>query len=206
MLTEYLFLQMKTRPRLLCLTVVLLVCFLPLSQSANAQRLAIKSNLLADAIISPNLGVEMLLSPRWTLDLSAHCQPFQSSNSRHRRHWLLQPELRRWLCNPFAGHFVGVHLLGGSFDVGGIRYPFGVFHEMRNYYHDGWLAGCGISYGYHRVLSPHWGIEASVGIGSAYMKYDRYQYGNNGEKETGAEERIYFGPTRIAISLVYMIR
>ena len=63
MLTYYLFLQLKTRPRLLCLTVVLLVCFLPFSQSANAQRLAIKSNLLADAIISPNLGVEMLLSP-----------------------------------------------------------------------------------------------------------------------------------------------
>jgi hypothetical protein len=43
---------------------------------ASAQRMAVKSNLLADALASPNIGVEFLVSPRWTLDIAAHYQPF----------------------------------------------------------------------------------------------------------------------------------
>ena len=34
---------------------------------ASAQRMAVKSNLLADALASPNIGVEFLVSPRWIL-------------------------------------------------------------------------------------------------------------------------------------------
>ena len=48
------------------------------ASDASAQRMAVKSNLLADALASPNIGVEFLVSPRWTLDIAAHYQPFCS--------------------------------------------------------------------------------------------------------------------------------
>lgn len=93
---------------------------------ASAQRMAVKSNLLADALASPNIGVEFLVSPRWTLDIAAHYQPFAPRDGRRWKHWLLQPEARRWLCTPFAGHFLGVHALGGRFNVGGVHLPFNI--------------------------------------------------------------------------------
>jgi len=58
---------------------------------ASAQRMAVKSNLLADALASPNIGVEFLVSPRWTLDIAAHYQPFAPRDGRRWKHWLLQP-------------------------------------------------------------------------------------------------------------------
>ena len=77
------------------------------ASGAFAQRLAVKSNLLADALASPNIEAELLVSPRWTLDFAAHYQPFAPRDNRRWKHWILQPEARRWLCTPFAGHFLG---------------------------------------------------------------------------------------------------
>lgn len=101
------------------------------ASDASAQRMAVKSNLLADALASPNIGVEFLVSPRWTLDIAAHYQPFAPRDGRRWKHWLLQPEARHWLCTPFAGHFWGVHALGGRFNVGGVHLPFNILKGAR---------------------------------------------------------------------------
>ena len=42
----------------------------------NAQRVALKSNLIDWATLSPNLAVEMRLNQRLTLDVSAAANPF----------------------------------------------------------------------------------------------------------------------------------
>lgn len=177
-----------------------------LLSEAHAQQLAVKSNLLSDALISPNAGVELLLSSQWTLDVMAHYQPFASGDNRRWKHWLLQPEVRRWFCVPFAGHFVGAHLLGGRFNVGDVHLPFDMLKGARDSRYEGWLTGAGISYGYHWVLAPHWSIEASLGIGAAFVRSDRYRCGHCGEKLRSAKSQGYFGPTKAAISLVYMIK
>ena len=132
------------------------------ASDASAQRMAVKSNLLADALASPNIGVEFLVSPRWTLDIAAHYQPFAPRDGRRWKHWLLQPEARHWLCTPFAGHFLGSPCLGRAFNVGGVHLPFNILKGAREARYEGWLLGTGISYGYHWVLSPHWGVEASL--------------------------------------------
>ena len=173
---------------------------------ASAQRMAVKSNLLADALASPNIGVEFLVSPRWTLDIAAHYQPFAPRDGRRWKHWLLQPEARRWLCTPFAGHFWGVHALGGRFNVGGVHLPFNILKGAREARYEGWLLGTGISYGYHWVLSPHWGVEASLGAGAAFLRSDRYRCGHCGSRQRGTKGRGYFGPTKAAVSVVYMIK
>lgn len=40
------------------------------SPVATAQDAAVKTNLLSDTFLNPNLGIETGLSPRWTLDIS----------------------------------------------------------------------------------------------------------------------------------------
>ena len=47
------------------------LCLLPVS-NACAQRLAVKTNLFADALASPNIEVEALVASRWTLGLAMH--------------------------------------------------------------------------------------------------------------------------------------
>ena len=41
----------------------------------NAQKVALKTNLLYDALATANLGIETGLSPRWTLDISGTLKP-----------------------------------------------------------------------------------------------------------------------------------
>ncbi len=41
------------------------------------------------------------------------------------KHWLVHPEFRYWLCERFNGHFFGVHLLGGEYNISKVKLPFG---------------------------------------------------------------------------------
>ena len=52
-------------------TLILLTMFVVgLSESAKAQEIGIKSNLLSDAFLNINLGAEVGLAPKWTMDVS----------------------------------------------------------------------------------------------------------------------------------------
>lgn len=56
--------------------------------AANAQKAAIKTNLLYDVTLSPNLGVELKLAPKWTFDLSGNLNAWAVDNKRW-KHWLV---------------------------------------------------------------------------------------------------------------------
>lgn len=81
---------------------------------AHAQRLAVKSNLLYDATTTVNLALEAGFSARWSVDLSGNLNPWTFSGNRKVKHWLVQPEIRRWNCEAFNRGFWGVHLLADS--------------------------------------------------------------------------------------------
>lgn len=95
------------------------IIFLMIGISLSAQNVAVKTNLLYDATTTFNLGAEIGLSPRWTLDLSANYNPFSFSDNKKWKHWMAQPEARYWFCERFNGHFMGLHLLGGTIQRGG---------------------------------------------------------------------------------------
>lgn len=76
----------------------------------------IKTNLLYGGYaLTPNLGVEVGLGRRTTLDLSGGYNWFnlngKDSNNNKTVHWMVQPEFRYFLCEKFNGHFFGVHAL-----------------------------------------------------------------------------------------------
>ena len=98
------------------------------------QKFAVKSNLLYDATATINLGVEMGLSKKWTLDLSGNYNGWKFGDDMRWKHWMVQPEARYWLCEKFNGHFLGVHAHYADYNVGGIKF---LSKNMENYRYQG---------------------------------------------------------------------
>ena len=86
-------------------------------RNVRAQDIAVKTNLLYDACATINIGAEVGLAPKWTLDVSGNLNAWTLSHGRKWKHWMAQPEARYWFCDRFAGHFLAVHALGGQYNV-----------------------------------------------------------------------------------------
>lgn len=174
---------------------------------AYAQKVAVKTNLLSDAALSPNLGLEVALAPKWTLDISGQGN-FWTIDGHKWKHWMVQPEARYWLCRRFAGHFFGIHAIGGQYNLGNLNIPVNFlgtdFHNVKNKRYQGWGAGAGIAYGCAFPVHPHWNIEAEIGIGWIYTRYDSYPCAECGSKIDNNRAHNYVGPTKAAINIVYL--
>ena len=172
---------------------------------ASAQNVAVKTNALYWATTTPNIGVEVSVAKQHSLQLFYGLNPWKQSGGDQTslRHWLLMPEYRYWFCESFNGWFVGAHLMGGQFNMGGVDLPFGLFPSLENRRYEGWYAGGGVTAGYQWVLSRHWNIEASLGVGYDYIKYDKFRCGECGERLKSGHTN-YIGPTKLALSVMYV--
>lgn len=168
----------------------------------HAQDVVVKTNFAYWATLTPNAGVDFAVGKKHTVGLMAGWQPWEYSDTKKLKHWLVQPEYRYWFCEAFNGHFVGAHLLGGQFNAGGIKLPFGIFPALKNHRYQGWAAGGGLTYGYHLLLSPRWSMEFAVGLGYLYLDYDKYPCSACGTVQK-SDDYHYFGLTKAAINLVY---
>ena len=186
----------------------LLILFALAAVSANGQNFAVKTNLLYDATATVNAGIETGLAPRWSLDLSGNYNAWPIGGYKW-KHWMAQPELRYWFCNHFTRHFVGIHALGGQFNVGNLSFLDGVrilgtdFSDFANHRYEGWGVGAGLAYGYAFILGRHWNLELEAGVGYVYLQYDKFQCANCG-RQVGEGHHHYVGPTKAAVNLVYV--
>ena len=189
--------------------MLMLVAFLIVSSSfyqASAQQVAVKTNLLYDATTTPNIGAEVGMGKKHSMQLYYGLNPWKFSGDnggKYFKHWLLEPEYRYWFCHRFQGSFVGIHGLGGEFNAANIKLPFGIEKGLRDHRYEGWYVGGGLTYGYQWVLSRHWNVEASVGVGVIYADYQKYECGECGRK-VGDDDTFYVGPTKAVLSLLYM--
>lgn len=181
----------------------LLVLFVSFLLPAGAQRVALKTNLLYDATATPNLGLELGVGRKSTVQMFYGLNPWKFSETKQMRHWMLMPEYRWWTCQKFNGHFFGVHAMGGQFNAQGIKLPFGLLSGLKDHRYEGWFAGGGLTYGYQWILSRHWNFEASVGVGYDYIKYKKFECGTCGPQSADKHTH-YFGPTKAVLSLVYL--
>lgn len=121
---------------------------------------------------------------------------------------MAQPELRYWFCQRFGGHFVGAHLLGGQYNVGhiGLKGTFlGTdFDGLNTNRYQGWGVGAGIAYGYAWPVAKHWNVEAEIGFGWVYTRFDKYPCADCGSKLANDKVHNYVGPTKAAINIVYL--
>ncbi|MDR1645325.1 MAG: DUF3575 domain-containing protein [Tannerellaceae bacterium] len=189
--------------RIYVLIIVAIVIVFPVA--VHSQTVAVKTNLLYDVTSTINLGLEMGMSPKWTLELPVNYNPWEFGEYRKIKHWLIQPEARYWFCKSFNGQFIGFHAHIGGFNAGGLELGGVKFGTLTDYRYEGTLYGGGLSYGYHWVLNTRWSIEATLGVGYALMDYTKYDCVTCGKKEK-SDTRDYIGPTKAGISLIYIIK
>ena len=98
--------------------IFLLFALLASTHTMKAQEIALKTNLVYDALLTVNLGAEAKIAPRWSVDLSGNFNAWTLDHGKKWKHWMVQPEARYWFCDAMAGHFVAAHALGGQYNVG----------------------------------------------------------------------------------------
>ena len=172
----------------------------------------VRTNLLYLATASLNASIDIGLSCRWSLSLTAGFNPWKYPK-RNRAdnkivnpktlHWLVMPELRFWPRGHLQRGYIGVYGQYAQYNVGGISF----IPALNNSRYDGYLYGGGISIGWHWWLGKkhRTGLEASIGVGYLRLHYDKYRACNcSGLIETTGKN--YFGPTKAALSLTYLIK
>lgn len=179
-----------------------------LTFTSSATDVALKTNVISDAMANINIGGEIRVAPKWSVELTGDFNFWTLSQQKKWRHWIAMPEARYWLCEAMGGHFFGLHLIGGEYNIGKLNLPVNFlgtdFHRLRDSRFQGWMAGAGIGYGYSWLLHKHWSIEAEIGIGWVYSRYDRYECDGCGRKVESNRVHNYVGPTKAAINLVYV--
>ena len=71
--------------------VLLAIAVTGMTQGVKAQSVAVKSNMLANAFLNPNLGIEVGLAPKWTLDITGQFNAWTLAHDRRWKHWVVQP-------------------------------------------------------------------------------------------------------------------
>lgn len=177
------------------LAAVMLFCI----QSLSAQHIAVKTNLLYDALAVPSLGGELVMDSTHSVCLSATYNPV-GYGRRKWKFWSVSPEIRRWQCLPLTGGFLGAALVAGGFNI----QDMGLLH-LSGKRAQGTFWGGGLTCGWHKILSAHWSLESGIGISLVHISYSRYLEGACGYKE---KDKSYFSvlPFHTGVSLVYIIK
>lgn len=168
-------------------------------------RFAIKTNLLYGAVaLAPNLAFEFATGPKQTIALSGSYNGWRRddnnlNDTKQLVHSIFKAEYRWWMCERFNGHFFGAHALYSRYHVSGKDVP--LLFDKENRY-NGYGVDVGASYGYNLPLANRWGLEFSVGIGAAYLKYDKFDCAVC-ETQAVKSDKWYFGPTQAGITLVF---
>lgn len=158
-------------------------------------RWAIKSNALYLAAGVTNIGGEYAFHPHWSVDLPLVYSPYTIARRYRMRFLYIQPEARYWLDRPMKGHFFGVHLHAGVFNVS--------LDDKNRYQSEKGFHGGGISYGYAMPLSRRWSMEFTVGVGYAFTKYCTYYNVPNGIRYEKDLPYHYWGLTKLGLNFVY---
>ena len=184
--------------------------------TADAQKVAVKTNSLYWLTATPNVGFEFAMAPRWTFEIAGGYNPWTLDKEENikAKHFLVTPEIRYWFCESFQGHFIGINGNYTQFNASGVYVP-EVFYkvESEGYFLDpiqlsrsqGWAAGAGLTYGYAFPIARRWNMEFTAGLGWWYTAYDKFEARTCGLFQERVEKHV-FGMTELGISFIYMIK
>lgn len=169
----------------------------PLEEEEAVQRLAIKTNLLYDAILMPSLEVEYRINDRWSVNLEGD-MAWWKNDGKHKYYQLatISPEGRYWFKTrkPWHGHYIGL--------FGGFTW-YDLENGKRGYKGEAEMAG--LSYGYMWPIGKRISLETGVGVGFLHTRYEEYlplegHYVYQQTKQTN-----YFGPLKLKLALVWRL-
>lgn len=163
-------------------------------------RVAIKTNLLHDVALTPDLGIELSLAKRWSV--SAEGVWAWWSNDSRNRYWRIYGgwcEMRYWTGEKSCHRaLTGLHVgLYGSM----LSYDFEFGHK--GWQSPGWTYGVGVSYGYSLPVSPRLNIDFSIRAGYSGGNLVKYHPQCGQYTCTGGGFHRYFGITGLEVTLVW---
>lgn len=170
----------------------------PAVRSTREPWVALKTNLLYDALLVPNAGIEFRFADRWSA--GADYMHAWWSNDRKHRYWRCyggEVTLRRYFGGtPFTGHHVGIY---GTM----LTYDFEFWEK--GWQSDGFSYGGGLEYGYSLPVARRLNIDFSIGVGYFGGRYKEYVPMDDCYVWQSTRRRHWFGPTRAQISLVWIL-
>lgn len=163
---------------------------------------ALKTNLLSDLILAPNVEVEIPFNRKWSVCLdwtcpwwlfrgNSYCEQLLATHVQGKRYLGDRERLAY-----FTGWFIGIQ--------GGLGYyDFQVPEKGAQ----GEFADIGLGGGYSLRLGEYFNLEFELGLGALYTQYRLYTPMENYSillyRET--KEAFWVGPTRAKVSLVWRI-
>lgn len=165
----------------------------------NGHSLLLKTNAAAWGMAVMNVAVEYDISPAFSVLLPFYYSPANYfTSTRKFRIFCVQPEVRYWF-GQVDGLFAGVHL-----GVASYNYARGGTYRYQN--SDTPLLNMGLTAGYRLPLGSkqRWCMEFSLGVGYAYLDYDRFFNIPNGAY-VDTRHKNFFGIDHVGISLGYRI-
>ena len=185
--------------------------------------LALKTNLLFDAALAPNIEVEVPLGrkARWSVMGEVWCpwwrfghnaageqNPYRRSDQRPTKYayqlLTVGAEVRYWFAprcrrsHPvLSGAFVGIYGAGGKYDL-----------CWKSEGNQGEFTSLGLSLGYSWPISRHWNLELSAAGG--YVGGPKVHYQNEFDDarliyRSHNDHWYYAGPTKLKLSIVWLI-
>ena len=172
--------------------------------------MAVKTNMLFDAALVPNIGAEFYLGNN--ISLYGEWMYAWWDNDRRHDYWRTYGGdlgVRWWFggkahAKPLTGHHLGIYagLFTFDFELGEAGYMGG---KPGGTLWDRYLINAGIEYGYSLPVARRLNIDFSIGLGyfaGNYIKY--YPFDNDYYSEKEYKMR-FWGPTKAEISLVWLI-
>ena len=170
----------------------------PAVRSTREPWVALKTNLLYDALLVPNAGIEFRFADRWSA--GADYMHAWWSNDRKHRYWRCyggEVTLRRYFGGtPFTGHHVGIY---------GTMLTYDFEFSEKGWQSDGFSYGGGLEYGYSLPVARRLNIDFSIGVGYFGGRYKEYVPMDDCYVWQSTRRRHWFGPTRAQISLVWIL-
>lgn len=174
--------------------------------SSKRPLLALKTNMLFDAALMPNVEIEVPIGKRWSVNGEYMFPWWVTKNNRYclqmlsggleARYWLGRSQ-RREQRQVLTGHFIGLYTGGGEYDL----------QWKGSGYQGEFFIAAGISYGWATPIGRNLHLELSVGIGVLRTNYRHYHAIDNYRTLLWQENGRYtwLGPTKAKISLVWML-
>lgn len=169
--------------------------------AARAQMLAVNTDVAMDALMAPNIGLELTVANQSTLSLNTLIS--HKSWGKDAQVAAIQPEYRYYLSGrPMNKFFLGIGGIASVYDV-----------DIKDKRYDGYCAGVGLTFGYVLPLSDRWSVDFHAGFGATAYKQKEYYNGDDYDSEFNDDgypianaKGFRYMPTRIGISVSYTLR
>ena len=172
------------------------------TEPAKPYDVAVRTNVLYDAMLLPTLGVEWRINEHVGIKLDGSLSWWGGSTGKVQKMWLVNPELRWYLLRD-KRFYAGVSGCYGEYNI--YKYMLGNLLKDDTGY-QGTMWGAGVTVGYQLPLSRCFSIDFNLGLGYTRSEYDSFSI-TDGVRvyEESNKTKKFWGPTQAGISLVWTI-